>query len=295
MGLTRTIEKGCGNMKKNWIKIALDLIMAIILVLLFNSHVFSMTLHETGGLFICSLFIIHCLLNKKWIATVTSKFFSKSIPPRVRFGYIIDLLLLISFLFILISGIRTSQVLFPFLADGKDSPWRTVHHFCAAAVIILVGIHLGLHWNFVSNMFKKMIHIPQKISKPLGIILLLVILVPGFYNMASSSFTGWLKEPFVVVSSSDENSGGKVNTGETNDPTPKSGENKRANGSNPNSSEEAKQESSNQTVHTEQKSAEGSPTVILSTMTTYLSIIGVFTAMTYYLEKLLFKKKASPV
>ncbi|MBY6269133.1 DUF4405 domain-containing protein [Parageobacillus thermoglucosidasius] len=36
-------------------------------------------------------------------------------------------------------------------------PWRNIHHFFSAISIILVGIHLGLHWNFVSNMFKRMI------------------------------------------------------------------------------------------------------------------------------------------
>ncbi|UOE74831.1 DUF4405 domain-containing protein [Parageobacillus thermoglucosidasius] len=30
-------------------------------------------------------------------------------------------------------------------------PWRNIHHFFSAISIILVGIHLGLHWNFVSN------------------------------------------------------------------------------------------------------------------------------------------------
>ncbi|RDE25489.1 DUF4405 domain-containing protein [Parageobacillus thermoglucosidasius] len=90
------------------------------------------------------------MLNKKWIIAITAKFFTKSLAPRVRFGYIINFLLLLSFLLIVISGICTSQALFPF-AESKDSPWRNIHHFFSAISIILVGIHLGLHWNFVSN------------------------------------------------------------------------------------------------------------------------------------------------
>jgi hypothetical protein len=66
-------------MKKNIIKILLDVMMAAILVLLYNSHAISLAFHEIAG-----LFIIHCLLNKKWITAITAKFFNKSLAPRIR-------------------------------------------------------------------------------------------------------------------------------------------------------------------------------------------------------------------
>ena len=189
-------------MRKNIIKISLDVVMAGILILLYNSHAISLAFHEIAGLFLFGLFVIHCLLNRKWVTSITAKFFSKSIAPRVRFGYIIDLMLLVSFVLIIISGISTSQVLFPAIAQAKDSPWRSVHHFFAALSIILVGIHLGLHWNFVTGMLKKAIRIPQKLAKLLGIGLLVVVLVFGTYSTVASSFTGWLAEPFIAISES---------------------------------------------------------------------------------------------
>lgn len=281
-------------MNKNTIKISLDVVMTVILLLLFNSHVYIMAFHEIVGLFICMLFIIHCLLNKKWISAITAKFSSKSLPSKVRFGYIIDLLLLISFLFIIISGIKTSQVLFPFIADAKDSPWRNIHHLFSGVSIILVGIHLGLHWNFVSDMFKKMIRIPQKISKPLSIILMLALLVFGSYSIATSSFKGWLTAPFTTESKSGKDSDVKENTNAASDHTPESGEDKNGNDVEPavpKTDEESKQGSSDKTGHTEKKSPEGSPMVIVNTIATFLSIIGVFTAATYYLDKLFSREK----
>ena len=252
-------------MKKNIIKIILDVIMISILVLLYNSHVFAMAFHEITGLVIGSLFIIHCLFNKKWIAAITTKFFSKSLAPRIRIGYIIDLLLVISFLLIIISGIRTSQVLFPMLADGKDSPWRSVHHFFAGVSIILVGVHLGLHWDFVSNMLKKMLRIPQKVSKPLGIALLAIVLIYGAYSIPTSSFTGWLTEPFSSTVKNESDTGEKGSTPDSDTHTPKKGENK-GNGNSGTKADESKQGAIDNGGNLESQALKASQVVLVSTL-----------------------------
>ncbi|MDR1409607.1 MAG: DUF4405 domain-containing protein [Oscillospiraceae bacterium] len=353
-------------MRKNIIKISLDVVMAGILILLYNSHAISLAFHEIAGLFLFGLFVIHCLLNRKWVTSITAKFFSKSIAPRVRFGYIIDLMLLVSFVLIIFSGISTSQVLFPSLAQAKDSPWRSVHHFFAALSIILVGIHLGLHWNFVTGMFKKAIRIPQKLAKPLSIGLLLIVLVFGTYSTVASSFTGWLAEPFIAAGKSgtsdsdtepaknedksswdgivngdkpgegspateesspsasgtdaaptaepaknedksswdgivngdkpgesDATTGAKKEIESANGQTGKPDENKSGTTVEPTAPEADGEEGGDTAAHPagEKKSEEGSPAAIVGTVATYLSILGVFSAITYYIDKLLKKKK----
>ena len=105
-------------MKKNTVKMLLDIVIIAILALLYNSHVTVLAFHEIAGLGLFGLFIIHCLLNIKWIIAVSKRFFSKPIAPKVRIGYIVNLLLLITFIFEIISGIFTSQILFPSFALG---------------------------------------------------------------------------------------------------------------------------------------------------------------------------------
>lgn len=278
-------------MKKNITKILLDVVMAVILVLLYNTHSISLVFHEIAGIFIFGLFIIHCLLNRKWITAITAKFFSKSLAPRVRFGYIINFLMLASFLLILISGICTSQILFPF-ADSKDSPWRNIHHFFAAISIILIGIHLGLHWKFISNMFKNMIQLPQKLAKALSICLLLVVLVFGVYSIGTSGFTGWLTSPFITEIKGTANSD---NSGKLEEKTQENNTSSDALDlevkSQANSDVNKDTSGSSELDHPvgEKKMEEGSLIAVMSTITTYLSIIGVFTAATYYLDKFLLK------
>jgi hypothetical protein len=257
-------------MKKNIIKIALDIVMIVVLALLYNSHAAAMSFHEIAGLAVCGLFVIHCLLNIKWIVGVSKRFFSKSLSIKVRIGYIVNLLLLVTFVFVIISGIQTSQVLFP--ADSHGSGWRCIHHFCAAVSIILVGVHLGLHWSFVSGMFKKAIRIKSAvIRKAIAMALLVGVLFFGAYSIATSSFTSWIAEPFVTQTKS-ENSKGNIN-----DHTGKKGESKAR------SSEGNEHNDSTKTVDT-------NPAIVIGTIAKFISIMGVFAALTYYIEKI-FKRK----
>lgn len=282
-------------MKKNIIKMILDIVMIVVLAMLYNSHVASMSFHEIAGLGIFGLFIIHCLLNVKWITSVSKRFFSTSLSPKVRLGYIVNLLLAITFIFAIISGIQTSQVLFP--ADSHGSIWRGIHHFCGAVSIILVGIHLGLHWTFISNMVKKIIPLKDVARKSISITLLIAVLAFGFYSIATSSFRSWLVEPFTTQTkagmteqSSEKVDDGKVD-GDTSVHTERQGENKslptnEIENTTSNNESELKHNDSTKTVET-------SPSIILGTIARFISIMGIFSALTYYIEKFLkYRKRA---
>lgn len=289
-------------MKKNVVKMILDIIMMVILAMLYNSHVAAMSFHEIAGLGVFGLFIIHCFLNLKWIVGISKRFLGKSLAPKVRIGYIINLLLAVTFIFVIISGICTSQVLFP--SNSHGSVWRGIHHFCGAISIILVGIHLGLHWRFVSGMFKKIVPINDSFRKIVAKILLVVVLSFGVYSIATSSFTNWLVEPFVTQvkdpsehienssssgsrTGSDGSTSGKLNDGkvggDTNDHTGKGGENKVI--------PSTEVEDTNSETHDDgAKTVETNAAIILGTIARFISIMGIFAAITYYLEKVFVRR-----
>jgi len=204
---------------------------------------------------------------------------------KVRIGYIVNLLLTITFIFALISGISTSQVLFP--ADSHGSAWRGIHHFSGAVAIILVGIHLGLHWTFISGMFKKFIKINKTVAKILSIVLLIIVLSFGVYSTVTSSFTSWLAEPFVTSVKTEDNKSG----GDMNNHTPKSDENKA-----PRNSVSGQSESvgngETMTKHDDStKTVETSPMNFINTILKFVSIMAIFATLTYYIEKLCKTKK----
>lgn len=114
-------------------------------------------LHEWAGLFICVFFILHQLINWIWIKSTTQRIIGP-LPNRIRVKYIVDLLLLVGFVFIVFSGIKIARLIdLSWLGlGGKSIFWKLAHISFSSLIIILVGIHLGLNWSWVRNNIKKM-------------------------------------------------------------------------------------------------------------------------------------------
>lgn len=185
-------------MKKNLIKIVLDVVMAIGLFTLFSVAAVGLTFHEVFGLVLFGMFVIHLLLNTKWIVSFTRKFFSKQVPFKVRFGYILDVLLLISFLIITLSGITMSKAVFPDLFEEVET-FKTAHYFFSAFALILVGIHTGLHWAFFKIMFKRIFTLPKLLIKPISAVMLISVFVIGAYGLINSDFLPWFASPVIPL------------------------------------------------------------------------------------------------
>ena len=259
-------------MKKNATKIILDIIMTLLLVMLYNSHIFNVSFHEIAGLFIILLFIIHCVFNKKWIAAVSKKILTKTLPTKTKISYIIVFLLVVGFVLIIVSGILCSQVLFP-APNAHESPWRIVHIFTSAITLILVGIHLGLHWGFVKNMLKRVISIPQRAKKALSLLVVITVLLFGSYSIMTSSFIMWLQMPFSAQDIKAEKNASKEMSSDS--AAFKEKDEHSTNGERPNESKIGSKDDGNNLG------------IILNTITTYLSILGLVTIITYYLDKLI--------
>jgi len=188
-------------MKKNIFKFILDLGLMVLLVLMYNKRVFNMTFHELGGLILFGVIFVHLIINYRWIINVTKRLFSKTIPTRTRLGYLLNTLLLIAFLLIIISGIMISKALFHLNIGGGS--WKTIHYTASAVALLLIGLHLGLHKQFICNILIRIIPLPKKINRVIGIVLTILITVFGCYSMVTTSFTRWLSMPFTSAQMAD--------------------------------------------------------------------------------------------
>ena len=263
--------------KKTIIKISLDAVMAIILVLMYNSHAITLGFHELAGLILAGMFIIHCALNYKWILSVSKRILSAKLAVRVRFGYIINVLLLVSFCLVIISGIKTSQILFPPEIEVKGTIWRGIHHSAAALALALTGIHLGMHWQFIMSKLGKVIVMPRNISAILCAVLIATSAIYGVYTMVSGSFFMWLAEPFTSTYTTD-NAGAQQKSGEGKD----SGRVDNVNG------DDRRGEHSGG----DKKQEVGSIPGVAVTFVEHLSIVVLFAALVYYIDKLILIKTA---
>jgi hypothetical protein len=43
--------------------------------------------------------------------------------------------------------------------------WRELHSLSTNIIMVLMGLHVALHWNWIVNMFKKMIPAQRPVSQ----------------------------------------------------------------------------------------------------------------------------------
>ncbi len=177
------------------LKLALDAVMLVLLVLMYKKQVISMAFHEIGGLALIGLFVIHHLVNAKWIGATTKRLFAKTTPWLVRTRYIVDALLLVAFLAIGITGIFISKEVFSLHVEGN---FKTLHYFASAMAIILTGVHLGLHADYIlGKLIKKG---ATKIAKIAVSVVVALMVAFGGYSIATSSFVSFLAAPLQTTS-----------------------------------------------------------------------------------------------
>ena len=180
-------------MKKNLQRLVLDVFMLLAIALFFKKNVLTLSYHEIAGLAIILLFVLHLIINRKWIVTVTKKFFDKSVKTRTKVGFVVDFLLLVCFIIILVTGIMISKIVFHFEAPNGA---KLLHFMCSALVLILMGVHLGLHWPFFKNYLKKGFGFLGKAKNIIGVIILIAVVGFGGYSLYNSSVLRWLSLPF---------------------------------------------------------------------------------------------------
>ncbi|WP_419880443.1 DUF4405 domain-containing protein [Peribacillus sp. B-H-3] len=143
-------------MKKNYTKIVLDLLMAITFVLLMNPRVLNgLPFHEIAGLVIGAVILIHIGLNYRWVINTAQKIGDSKLPNKTRLSFLLNLLLLMSMATVIITGILISRVAVPSLAIQGSPSIRGIHSFSADATLALVGLHIGVHWQWVMSICKR--------------------------------------------------------------------------------------------------------------------------------------------
>ncbi|GIO88214.1 hypothetical protein J25TS5_51460 [Paenibacillus faecis] len=179
-----------------YFKFGLDLIMALTFVLFFNKQVLGgLTFHEMAGIGFAAAFLTHMGLNWRWIVRVTSKLFDRKLPLKTKFSYLLNLVLLLSMTFVIVCGLFISRVVFPALRVGNE-PWFKVAHMSVAyLVLILVAVHIGLHWKWVVGVFQQIVRYRMKKPFPAMAAKLAAaaLLVFGCYQIYTSNFAMHLR------------------------------------------------------------------------------------------------------
>ena len=125
----------------------IDILMTVALMLLMSKQITEQAGHEYIGIIMFVLFLVHQYLNRRWYASLLKGKYSLN---RIL-STLVNLSLLVSFVMTAFSGIIMSEN-FPSLnVEALTSFARETHLSCSYLSLVLMGIHLGLHWGMIAG------------------------------------------------------------------------------------------------------------------------------------------------
>lgn len=134
------------------IKIGIDIAMTVALMLLMSYELIGQGKHEWIGMAMFILFLVHHVLNRKWILNMGK---GQWTPVRI-WQTVLVVWVLATMLGSMVSGIVLSREVFAFLPIHAGQSWaRTIHLVCAYWGFAGMSFHLGFHWNMMMVMAKK--------------------------------------------------------------------------------------------------------------------------------------------
>ncbi|WP_242860644.1 DUF4405 domain-containing protein [Clostridium sp. KNHs205] len=137
---------------KMMIKIAVDIGMTVLLLLLMTYELIGQAAHEWIGIGMFVLFAVHHILNSSWSRNVLK---GKYTALRILQTALVAGVLL-TMLGSMVSGIILSRHALSFLPIEGGRSWaRNLHMVSAYGGFVLMSLHLGFHWNMMMAMAKK--------------------------------------------------------------------------------------------------------------------------------------------
>lgn len=152
--------------------------MTVTLLLLMAYSLVGEAAHEWLGIGMFVLFIVHHVLNSKWSKNLLK---GKYTPYRMLQTALV-VLILITMLGSMVSGIVLSRYALSFLPISSGQSWaRTVHMLSAYWGFVFMSLHLGLHWNMMVGMAGKLFQNPSVVRKRIAWAIGLLIAGYGVY------------------------------------------------------------------------------------------------------------------
>ena len=162
---------------KQIIRMAVDIGMTVLLLLLMAFMLTGQKAHEWLGAAELVLFIAHHVLNARWLKNIGR---GKYTPFRLL-QTVLALLVLLTMLGSMVSGIMMSRYAFAFLdIHGGMSLARTMHMVCAYWGFIFLSAHLGLHWSMMMGTARKAVGIKGRSAVRTAVLRVLALFLAGF-------------------------------------------------------------------------------------------------------------------
>lgn len=138
-----------------------DLTIFTAILAIANPSLTGLTIHEWLGVAFVAGLLTHLLFHWQWIASVTAQFFKK-LWHDSRLNYVVNLLFLVLMTGVLLSGLMISESVLAVLGIRleRNPVWEGLHRSLSDAVVLVLGLHLALHWKWIVTQLDRYIAQP---------------------------------------------------------------------------------------------------------------------------------------
>ena len=175
--------------RKQIVKIAVDIAMTAVLLLLMTYELIGQVSHELLGIIMFVLFILHHILNNRW----TKNLINGKYTTLRTLQTVLVVLVLFSMAGSIFSGVMLSRHIFSFLpfSDGLSFA-RNLHMLSAYWGFVFMSLHLGFHWNMIMGMAKRLTKKPSVMQTWMLRIIALIIAGYGVYAFVKRDIGSYL-------------------------------------------------------------------------------------------------------
>lgn len=176
---------------KRKFQILIDLTMTTLLPILMAYSLVGEEPHEWVGVAMFGAFCLHTYLNRQWYRGLSKGKYNLVRKTQTTMNFLLATLMLL----MIFSGIAMSHYVFGFLSlnIGISLP-RLIHLAASYWFFVLTATHLGMHWNSMMGIPKKIFKIKGKSQKRNIVLKVITIMVAllGINGFISRNFFGYM-------------------------------------------------------------------------------------------------------
>lgn len=146
-------------------RFAIDAVLLVAFVAAYYPLRTGLAVHEWLSLAVIIPSFVHLVINWDWVQRVFTSFLGR-VRTMSRVNLVVDSALFLSTVTVMLSGFVVSRVISGLLGyEASLFPvWHRVHALSADAVVLLMLVHLGLHWKWVVRVARTRVFVGGSLS-----------------------------------------------------------------------------------------------------------------------------------
>jgi cytochrome b561 len=134
----------------------LDTAMLLLVCVLETIKLTGLEWHQWLGFALCPLVLLHVVMQWQWFATQFRNM-TKCGGYRIRLSALVNLMLFVLMTAVLFSGVFGSRQSTALIGEslGRVRVWHEVHGWLNFVLVVFVGLHLALNWDWIFAVLRR--------------------------------------------------------------------------------------------------------------------------------------------